>query len=74
MSFKVEDVSSVKKTLHIEIPQDEVVRELDNAYNQLKKSAKVKGFRPGKVPRSVLERMLKQVSVAERNNSRRFLS
>ena len=51
MPFKVEDVSSVKKTLHIEIPQDEVVRELDKAYNQLKKSAKIKGFRPGKVPR-----------------------
>jgi trigger factor len=60
MPFKVEDVSSVKKTFHIEIPQDEVVRELDKAYNQLKKSAKVKGFRPGKVPRSVLERMFKK--------------
>jgi trigger factor len=60
MQFKVEDVSSVKKTLHIEIPHDEVVRELDNAYNQLKKSAKVKGFRPGKVPRAVLERMFKK--------------
>ena len=60
MQFKVEDVSSVKKTLHIEIPQDEVVRELDKAYNQLKKSARVKGFRPGKVPRSVLERMFKK--------------
>ena len=60
MQFKVEDVSSVKKTLHIEIPKDEVTRELDRAYNQLKKSAKVKGFRPGKVPRSVLERMFKK--------------
>jgi len=60
MPFRVEDVSSVKKTLHIEIPQDEVVRELDKAYDQLKKSAKVKGFRPGKVPRSVLERMFKK--------------
>jgi trigger factor len=60
MQFKVEDVSSVKKTLHIEIPQDEVVRELDKAYNQLKKSAKIKGFRQGKVPRSVLERMFKK--------------
>ena len=60
MQFKVEDVSSVKKTLHIEIPQDEVVRELDKAYNQLKKSARIKGFRPGKVPRSVLERMFKK--------------
>ena len=60
MQYTVEDVSSVKKTLHIEIPQDEVARELEKAYNQLKKSAKIKGFRPGKVPRSVLERMFKK--------------
>jgi len=60
MQFTVEDVSSVKKTLHIEIPQDEVARELEKAYNQLKKNAKIKGFRPGKVPRSVLERMFKK--------------
>ncbi|MBT8368123.1 MAG: trigger factor [Deltaproteobacteria bacterium] len=60
MPFKVEDISSVKKTLHIEVPQEEVVQELDKAYNQLKKSAKVKGFRPGKVPRTVLERMFKK--------------
>ncbi|MGD8799693.1 MAG: trigger factor [Desulfobacterales bacterium] len=60
MAFKVEDISSVKKALHIEIPQAEVARELDKAYNQLKKNAKVKGFRPGKVPRSILERMFKK--------------
>jgi len=57
MQVTVEDVSSVKKTLHIEVPQDEVARELDSAYNTLKRTAKIKGFRPGKVPRSVLERM-----------------
>ena len=57
MQVTVEDVSSVKKTLHIEIPNDEVVRELNQAYNTLKKTAKIKGFRTGKVPRSVLERM-----------------
>jgi trigger factor len=60
MQVSVEDVNSVKKTLHIEIPQDEVVRELDKAYNALKKNAKVKGFRPGKVPRSALERLFKK--------------
>ncbi len=57
MQVTVEDVSSVKKTLHIEISKDDVVREVDQAYNTLKKTAKIKGFRPGKVPRSVLERM-----------------
>jgi len=60
MHVSVEDVNSVKKTLHIEIPQEEVVRELDKAYNALKKNAKVKGFRPGKVPRSALERLFKK--------------
>jgi len=60
MQVSVEDVNSVKKMLHIEIPQEEVVRELDKAYMALKKNAKVKGFRPGKVPRSALERLFKK--------------
>ena len=60
MQVTVEDVSSVKKILHIEIPEDKVVRELDNAYKNLKKTAKIKGLRPGKAPRSVLERLYKK--------------
>jgi len=60
MQVTVEDVSSVKKILHIEVPEDKVARELDNAYKNLKKTAKIKGFRPGKAPRSVLERLYKK--------------
>jgi trigger factor len=60
MQVTVEDLSSVKKMLHIEIPADEVARELDTTYNKLKKTAKIKGFRPGKAPRPVLERMFKK--------------
>jgi trigger factor len=60
MKVNVEDVSSVKKVLHIEIPQKTVASELDSAYLNLKKNAKVKGFRPGKAPRSVLERLYKK--------------
>ncbi|MBC2734807.1 MAG: trigger factor [Desulfobacteraceae bacterium] len=57
MNFSVEDQSAVKKKLTIEVPLEDVTRELDNAYKELKKNAKVKGFRPGKTPRSVLERL-----------------
>ena len=57
MDFKVEEQSAVKKKLIIEIPQEDVVKELDSAYRELKKNAKVKGFRPGKTPRNVLERL-----------------
>lgn len=60
MKFTVEDASSVKKVLHIEIPQDEVANEIESAFKELNKTAKVKGFRPGKVPRSVLERLYKK--------------
>ena len=57
MKVSVEDLSSVKKVMHIEVAREDVVRELDGAYAQLKKTAKIKGFRPGKTPRSVLERL-----------------
>jgi trigger factor len=60
MSFTIEDVSTVKKILHIEIPNEKVILELDNAYEKLKKTAKLKGFRPGKTPRSVLEQYFKK--------------
>ena len=60
MQVSVEDINSVKKTLHIEIPEVKVVQELDKAYNKLRKKAKVKGFRPGKVPRSVVVRLFKK--------------
>lgn len=56
MEVTVEDISSVKKTLHIEVPQSEVAKELDSAYAHLKKNAQIKGYRPGKIPRPVLER------------------
>ncbi len=60
MQVNVEELSSVKKVLHIEISEDEIASELDEAYKNLKKTVKVKGFRPGKTPRSVLEGMYKK--------------
>ena len=60
MKVTVEDVSSVKKIMNIEIPEETVVRELNDAYKNLKKTAKIKGFRPGKAPRSVLEQLFKK--------------
>ncbi len=52
---KIEEINSVKKKLSLEIPWSEVKRELDDAYNTIGKKAKVKGFRPGKTPRKILE-------------------
>ena len=60
MHVSVEEISSVKKVLHIEIPETSVKERMDDAYRSLKKNTKLKGFRPGKVPRSVLERMFQK--------------
>jgi trigger factor len=60
MKVSVESVSSVKKIMNVEIPEETVVRELNDAYKKLKKTAKIKGFRPGKAPRSVLEQLFKK--------------
>ncbi len=55
MQIKIEDKSSIKKVLSFEIPREDVAKELDKAYRELKKSASIKGFRKGKIPRKVLE-------------------
>ncbi len=57
MKVTVEETSPVQKKLSVEIPPEEVTKELDQAYQRLRKNVKVKGFRKGKVPISVLERM-----------------
>jgi trigger factor len=55
LKVEIENLSEVKRKLKIEVPSTEVTKEVDRAYRELGKRAKVKGFRPGKVPRSVLE-------------------
>ena len=51
----VEDVSAVRKRLQVEVPAVEVQRELDRAYDVVRRTARLHGFRPGKAPRRVLE-------------------
>jgi trigger factor len=65
MKANVEDISSIKKKVSIEIPVDQVTKEVDSFYEELKKKARIKGFRPGKVPRNILERHFKDYVKAE---------
>src|SRR4030042_6877268 len=56
MKASIEQITPVKKRLTVEIDAEEVKRKIEDAYQELKKRAKVDGFRPGKVPRNILER------------------
>ncbi len=52
----VEDISSTKKRLRIQIPKETVSNEINSAFQHLNLNAKVPGFRPGKVPFSILNK------------------
>ncbi|MFL5302036.1 MAG: trigger factor, partial [Anaeromyxobacteraceae bacterium] len=55
----VENVSPVEKKVTVEVDPVRVVHELDRAYVGLGRRVKLRGFRPGKAPRQVLERNFK---------------
>jgi len=56
MKVEVEEISSVKKAIKIEIPEEVVTGEFAQAYYKLKKTVKIPGFRPGKVPLALVEK------------------
>jgi len=56
MKIQVDAVSPIEKKVTIEIQPERVAQELGRAYDQLGRRVKLRGFRPGKAPRKVLER------------------
>jgi trigger factor len=52
----VEDISATKKRLKIEIPTDVIEKEYRESLDKVRQSAKIPGFRPGKVPASLIEK------------------
>ncbi len=57
MQLSIEDISPVEKRVEFEVPWVEVAAKLDKAYDKLRREVKLKGFRPGKVPRQVVEQL-----------------
>ncbi len=55
MKASLEDISQVKKKLSVEIDAKEVNKKFNSAYGKIGKQTKIPGFRPGKVPRKILE-------------------
>jgi len=53
----IEDLTPVRKRLRIEVPAETVQAELDQALQRVGRQARLRGFRPGKAPRAVVERV-----------------
>ncbi|MDD5005186.1 MAG: trigger factor [Candidatus Omnitrophica bacterium] len=56
MKVSVNKLDALKRELDIEVSQDRVKQKFDAVYEEIKKSAKIPGFRPGTAPRNILEK------------------
>ncbi len=57
LKVEIADVQPCVKKLKVEIPAKHVALEAEKKWRDVAKNAKVQGFRPGKAPRPVLEKM-----------------
>jgi trigger factor len=65
MKIAVEEVSSTKRALRIEVPPERLLDRLDAAYRHLSRDVRLPGFRPGRAPREVLRLHLKEEATRE---------
>src|SRR6266700_1497101 len=60
MKVEIEKQPGSISTLQIELPSDEVSKEWDSIANNFARLAKIPGYRPGKAPRSVIEKRFRK--------------
>lgn len=56
MKIKVNKLNELKRELEIEVGEDKVKEKFDAVYEDIKKTAKIAGFRPGTAPLNLLEK------------------
>jgi len=57
MESEIREISPVLVEVTVEVPWDRIQKDLNDTYKELGKTARVRGFRPGKVPRDVMRQM-----------------
>lgn len=58
MELAVEELELLKRKIDITIPEEIVTERINNAYKELNRQMKMPGFRPGKIPRKILEKQV----------------
>ena len=54
MQVSVEATGNLERRLRVEVPAERINKEIENRLRRVGKTAKIKGFRPGKVPAKVI--------------------
>jgi trigger factor len=57
MSSVVTEIDPVTIEVKVELPWERVRKNLDDTFGKLQRTARVKGFRPGKAPRNVIQQL-----------------
>ena len=57
MQSEIREINPVLVEVTVEVPWDRVEKDLNDTYKELGKTARVRGFRPGKVPRDVMRQV-----------------
>ena len=65
MKTDVEELSPTRVRLTVEVPFDELKPSLDQAYRDVGRQVRIPGFRPGHVPRQVLDQRIGRGAVLE---------
>ena len=55
MKIDIDEISPVQRKVRVELSAETVAGEFSRAYKNLSQRVRVKGFRSGKIPRSVLQ-------------------
>jgi trigger factor len=61
----VEELSPTRVRIKVEVPFDELRPSLDHAYREVGRQVRIPGFRPGHVPRQVLDQRVGRAAVLE---------
>ena len=56
MDVQVEEVGPCRKRLSVTVPAETVKKHVDAAYKAANQQVRLKGFRPGRIPRNVLQK------------------
>ena len=55
MQVSVENTSALERRLTVQVPGDEIQQKVDSKLREMSKQVRIKGFRPGRVPMSVVK-------------------
>lgn len=65
MKVDIENISGTERKLSVVLPLEEVQETRTKVFDEIRKSAKIKGFRPGKAPVNVIESAYKNEILSE---------